>query len=763
MAGISGVVTNYSSPPWQLRLWSAIFLRGPFRDDRRPVYWLANACGDAGPVQVSRLGGGLMSFRPNAIGLVRFDESLTGVCDGGDVDFCMQLGPDARLLVAPRARLVHNQSPAGRTTGHWLRHFSQTNCHLFYRNWRKGITNLACFLWLCVGMALAATAGSIGRFSAAPWVSLLGGIRTGRRSAGCDHARSADRPGATAAAHKPGLRFERKRCIGLIGVFLLLLGVVLGLQWFNHAYRGNFGDYPDESAQYVTGLMVHDYLSGLHYLHPMRFAEDFYLHYPKVAFGHWPPVFYLVQTVWTLLFSTSHTSLMLLMAVLTALLCFSVFWMLDSRCGTSCAVAGALIMASLPVVQSEVGMVMADIPLALFTLLAALSFARFLDGGRTRDALVFGGISAIAVMTKGSALALALLPFVAIPLTKKWHLFRRPALWASAAIVVVLCAPWYWLTLHLATAGDLAQSKPTLTYTLAAARFYGWQFLTVMGWGTGCMAAVGLIIVLWRAFRGDEVDPVWAGMVGLLLGIVLVFCIVPAGHEARYILPAVAAEVALAVIGVKFLGRKLLPARFVNPASAAVLVCLFAGTGLAFPRGPSHGFGAVARAVVSDPSLQKAPILVSSDGDGEGMMVAETAMLDHRPDHVVLRSSKVLARCDWNGKNFRLLYANGAQAEEYLESVPVRAVVIDRSARGKGSRLERELVESAIKDNPGSWKLAGAFPAWRSGVQYPSAIKLYLFTGSTAKARGIVSINMKSKLGKTLVLHLGSVPIPVEK
>lgn len=181
--GVSGVVANYARPPLLARLWLAAFVRGEFRDDRQPVYWREEASKNADPVQVSRLGGGLMSFRAAAVEHVRFDENLTGVCDGEDVDFCMQLGPRAQLLIAPRARLIHKQSPSGRATDHWLRRFSQANCYLHHRNRARAATNRACFLWLSIGMALAASAASIRRLSVAPWAALLEGAAAGRRSA----------------------------------------------------------------------------------------------------------------------------------------------------------------------------------------------------------------------------------------------------------------------------------------------------------------------------------------------------------------------------------------------------------------------------------------------------------------------------------------------------------------------------------------------------------------------------------------------------
>jgi hypothetical protein len=90
------------------------------------------------------------------------------------------------------------------------------------------------------------------------------------------------------------------------------------LQRTSGAFQSDFSAYPDEPAHYVTGLMVRDYLAGLFPAAPMRYAENYYIHYPQVAFGHWPPVFYIVQAMWTLCFGVSRSSLLLLMAALTS-------------------------------------------------------------------------------------------------------------------------------------------------------------------------------------------------------------------------------------------------------------------------------------------------------------------------------------------------------------------------------------------------------------------------------------------------------------
>ncbi len=182
-SGVSGIISNYQPPSLAYWLWASIFVRGPFHDERQPIYWRADRLHNAEPVAVRKLGGGLMSFRARAISGVRFDENLCGVSDGEDVDFCTRLGPNATLLIAPRARLAHKGSPIGRAQDHWLRRFAQANHYLYHRDWRCGIGNRLSFAWLNLGMGLVATIASVRRASLAPWRALLEGARDGSRVA----------------------------------------------------------------------------------------------------------------------------------------------------------------------------------------------------------------------------------------------------------------------------------------------------------------------------------------------------------------------------------------------------------------------------------------------------------------------------------------------------------------------------------------------------------------------------------------------------
>jgi len=182
-AGVSGIITNQRRPPARYRLWSALFVHGPFRDERQPIYWNADRLHNSPPLAVDRFTGAAMSFRAGVVRGKVFDENLRGVSEAEDVDFCARLGPTAVLLIAPRARLEHRHSPAGRLRDHWLRRSVRGDFFLYRKNWNKGFFNFLCYLWLWVGYCLVALLAGLLRASLDPWRALRTGIEEAAQAA----------------------------------------------------------------------------------------------------------------------------------------------------------------------------------------------------------------------------------------------------------------------------------------------------------------------------------------------------------------------------------------------------------------------------------------------------------------------------------------------------------------------------------------------------------------------------------------------------
>src|SRR4051794_1287068 len=174
---------------------------------------------------------------------------------------------------------------------------------------------------------------------------------------------------------QPRLRWD-------LAVLAALLGIVIVLQVLSGAYRAEFGAYPDEPAHYVTSLMLRDYLVHFHVASPLQFATEYYRHYPKVAFGHWPPFFYVVQAVWMGLFSAARSSVRLQIACTTALLGFGVFREARRLFSMPLAFAAALLTVCLPLVQTYSDEEMSETLLTLTCFWSVIYFARYIRSER---------------------------------------------------------------------------------------------------------------------------------------------------------------------------------------------------------------------------------------------------------------------------------------------------------------------------------------------------------------------------------------------
>ncbi len=504
----------------------------------------------------------------------------------------------------------------------------------------------------------------------------------------------------------------------LAAIAILLLSIAVLLQWSGHAYTSNFGsEEPDEPAHYVTGLMIRDYVAGGLHGSPLQFAKDYYLHYPKVALGAWPPFFYIIESMWMLVFSASRPSVLLLSAVITVSSALTLLLVARREFGMGMALGVAAAYVVLPAVQVSTASVMIDGLVAWLELLAAVQLARYVDGEKPRCAYAFAGIAALAALTKANALALVLLPLIVIATTQKWRLLRRKEIWLGILVIGAAAAPWNLFLLHLATHSvSLVRRDPL--FALTRAYFY----LRLLAQATGVflpLAAVGVWAVTARAFHRKQIEGVWAATIGLLASGFLFHAAVPANViEPRYLLSAIAPVLLLAARGVKwlvdvvpmnFLGEKGRTAVFAT--SAAVLFVAFM---FQIPRRDQPGFSATASRLAHETTPRA--ILVSGSSAAEGMAVSEIAMEDSRPRHYVLRSTKVLSGSDWNGDGYRSRFTKADQVSDYLESVPVDYVLL--GDRHSDDRMpHHRLLQDALRSHPERWRLAGAaggpFSLWQ--------------------------------------------------
>jgi hypothetical protein len=513
--------------------------------------------------------------------------------------------------------------------------------------------------------------------------------------------------------------------------FAVLFAFTVLLQIASGAYSSEFGSYPDEPAHYVTSLMVREYLKAPDLLHPLAFAQNYYAHYPKVAIGHWPPVFYMVQSVWMLLFSASRASIRLEIAFTTALLAFSLYSEAKRLFEVNAARIGAFLLICLPLVQTCTDQEMSETLLMLFCFWSAVFFARYLVSEHWKDSVWFGVFLSLAVLTKGNGWLLCLIPPVALPLARKVSLILRRSFWISALIVAVLCLPWQLMTMGVAAQGWTGGSVPTVHYTLEAL----WEFAIILVRITGlalfALVALGILIQIAQPLvRGKRVAPIPAVMLALILATWFFHSLVPAGVEDRKMVIAAPALILFAIAGgfwladhLPFLESKTKWRRALITAAAGGL---FVAETFAVPHDRQYGYIQAARFIVTHPAFRNARILSSSNSIGEGLLVSEVAMLEPRPEVTIVRATKTLARMNWDGSSYQSLISSPEDVLASLSRSHIALVVVDRWPLESQFPHNRVLLQ-AIEAKPSHFQLLATF----SGENHSPAgqIRVFRFHG----------------------------------
>jgi 4-amino-4-deoxy-L-arabinose transferase-like glycosyltransferase len=241
---------------------------------------------------------------------------------------------------------------------------------------------------------------------------------------------------------------------------LALLAGLLSLH-VTGAWQAGFSG-ADEPAHFLNGWFVAAYLRDALGQNPLAYATEFYLHYPKISIGHWPPAFYgLVAPVFWIAPATPQTAMAvnLFVASLPALGVAALLLRLEGRLA---ALGGAALWALTPLAIEGQAFFMLDQALAACAVAAAIAWAAFAERQTWSRILLFAGLAALAILIKGNGWLLVLIPAFHIVLTGGWALLRSPKLWVGALAGLAAVGPWY-----AATAGISADGfnyEPGLAY-----------------------------------------------------------------------------------------------------------------------------------------------------------------------------------------------------------------------------------------------------------------------------------------------------------
>jgi len=480
---------------------------------------------------------------------------------------------------------------------------------------------------------------------------------------------------------RPALRARAALGRDLIVFCALFLGVIAA-QIAVGAYHGERGNYSDEAAHFMNGLLVRDYLRDGLGENPIKFSEEYYLNYPKIAPGMWPPLFDVVLGVVALPGWPPFGAALVLLAFATAWTAWRLYRIVMAGGSPPNATLVASLFVFTPIIVDMTSAVMLDIVVAAFALEATYWLALFFRGEDWRHAALFGLFSACCCLTKGNGVSMVLVPLLLMLLTGQFRLLRHPGLYIAACIVVVFAVPPLAISYRLdSVIGDFAPVG--VEGVIARLNFYAIYLWRQLGTLPLILSLIGFIHVV-RAPRAEnsELFVFGSAMSALVLAALIFHAVNP--HQifvGRYLTLAIAPLLALAAVGIDTLSA-LIPSPQRRRASQAVLVttvviAFFAAKPATASRAP-QGFRATVEFVEAR-GLAGRRVLIVSDEEGEGAFVSEVAIRHPSPPPTIIRGSKLVASDDWAGHNFRMLFSSSKDLMRELEDLHVDYLVVDTS------------------------------------------------------------------------------------
>jgi hypothetical protein len=554
-----------------------------------------------------------------------------------------------------------------------------------------------------------------------------------------------------AGYRKPWVLSPLRICRGASQIAMFSLIAII-LQVVSGTYKSDFSGNVDSPAHYVTSIMVAQYLRGGLSQSPVKFAKEYYLHYPKVAIGHWPPLYYLCAGLWGLVFGVGHTSFLIFMALIAGLMATLLSTIVAGDLGRWEGLAAGALLLLLPPVREGSQFMMLDTMVALLSLLAGYQLVRLFAEPRPGAALLFGLIASCAILTKGTGLALVLVPPLMVILTRNWKLLRQPVFWLPAIVVACVAGPWTIYSINMAKNG-FEYELGRWAYTQEATKTFLWFLVRAVGPVLSLIAAYGIWSKVGKPSLRGGVRPVWAMLFALLLSALMFPILVPASIGLRHLMaafPSVAAFVVAGIAAIPGLFRELRWSRGMRVGVSSVMLIAGVATMRKPQSMPTAQFNKLVEYVFGRYSAYpKIAILVCSDSVGEGAVISEFAAREPKPGrYFILRGSKQLAQGDWGGHEYHLLFHDEQSVKRYLESVPITLILLDRSVDADPNMKHVAQVESILARVQSMWRLDSA---WSLGQPTsPRRLELYTIDSADYRVPAKISVDMKMILGKTL-------------
>jgi nitrate reductase gamma subunit len=464
--------------------------------------------------------------------------------------------------------------------------------------------------------------------------------------------------------------------------------IVLLVQWSMGVWSAGWGFDPDSPAHLVSALLIREYAqTGIAAgRSPMEFALDYYHRFPKVAIGHWPPLYHACLALWMTFTPNSPPWIHAFQALLAGAVAGLTVLLGSFVLGIRRSVLAGIVVAAAPAILNIGCSMLADLMLAVWVTGGLVAFMLYWRKPGWKPAAWLGACAAAALFTKPTGVILLAIPPFCVLARKRWSLLGERTFWWPALFSLALAGPWYLAFFNDARDGYL---QPKLLFSwLVATPLANAVFVTkVLGLAGAILAAAGA----WR-FRRRTAASLLACSVAA--GYLLFTLILPS-KAFRHYAPLTPSMAILAVAGLTQILRSI-PGCGPGGLSrwCGWLILPVVAASVRFDVTDS-GVRPMVESLLAR-SGRPQTWLVAGSAAFEGDVIAEAALRKPSAGVTVYRGTKLFMRGRWDPWNARLAVRSPAEVAELIGRCSVHTVIL-----GKDSP---EVVAAAVSRNPQYWE-----------------------------------------------------------
>jgi hypothetical protein len=279
--------------------------------------------------------------------------------------------------------------------------------------------------------------------------------------------------------------------------------------FFTSPKHGDFY-WSDAPRHALNGIFLKDLIAH-HPLEIIQYAKDYYIQYPALTIGFYPPLFYIVLAAYYTIFGTSHYVAQACVATFYFGLGVSAFFLSKRWLPTLYALNVAILLMSVPEIALWGRQVMLDIPAFAWLLCSTLWFLKYIDTNYPKYLYISYILFVCTLYTKQTLAYMIIVFTLSLIIRHGKKTIKCRELWIANVILIIAIIPLIILTVYFGQINiqqTMGSENDIQRNTIDAWVFYIINMPTQLGWPIFILAIIAVVSGLFgkhkHLWQGDN-------------------------------------------------------------------------------------------------------------------------------------------------------------------------------------------------------------------------------------------------------------------